>query len=302
MTDISGASSQGYTTYMGYKKINALSNKIVFLIPVYNNIPDNEIKSVLLTIFKNQFGKVKGTSELNIRKGPSADYDSLGIKLPEMTVVKVLGKCRTDSNYYINNLYYPYWYNVRYKSDGKDYTGYVCGNFIEMLNKITLNKQSKMKLRYNFETQTSAETPVFVSKDSNVASVDAEGIVKAVFPGKTSILVYTMGGGIDFVNVVVRPDKVSAFKFISDTKGSITLSWKEASKVSGYTIYQYDTKAKKYKELCDSIKNTTTINTTIDKMPLIAGINYKYKVKSYIISEGERVYGLYSNEVITTVK
>lgn len=78
----------------------------------------------------------------------------------------------------------------------------------------------------------------------------------------------------DIVYTATKPDKVSKLTYKS-TKSSVTLTWKKSSKATGYVVYRYNTKTKKYIKLA-----TVKTNTFTDKS-LTKNKNYKYKVVAY---------------------
>lgn len=80
------------------------------------------------------------------------------------------------------------------------------------------------------------------------------------------------------------PAKVKSLK-ASAKKNSIKLSWKKSKGATGYIIYRYDTKTKKYKKL-KTVKTTTYTHKNLKK-----NTSFKYKVVPYKSYKGESYPG-----------
>lgn len=83
--------------------------------------------------------------------------------------------------------------------------------------------------------------------------------------------------------------KVTSLTAKNNKKGSVKLSWKKVDGASGYKVYQYNTKTKKY------VKVATVKNTTYTKTKLKAKASYKFKVRAYKTVGKKTVYGNYSS-------
>lgn len=85
--------------------------------------------------------------------------------------------------------------------------------------------------------------------------------------------------------------KTSFTKIVTNSSTSQTISWKKASGINGYVIYQSNTKNGKYKK----IKTITSANTTSYKVTgLTAGTGYYYKVRTRKKENGKTEYGSYT--------
>ena len=80
-------------------------------------------------------------------------------------------------------------------------------------------------------------------------------------------------------------------KVRSRTYNSIKLTWNRGKGVSGYTVYRYNRKTKRY----SAIKNTTA--RTFTNKRLATGKKYIYKVRPYRTINGQKVYGNDSNKI-----
>lgn len=78
----------------------------------------------------------------------------------------------------------------------------------------------------------------------------------------------------DIIYTATKPDKPTKLTYKS-TKNSVTLSWKKSAGATGYIVYRYDTKTKKYNKIA-SVKT----NKYSDKQ-LTKNKAYKYKIVAY---------------------
>ena len=132
--------------------------------------------------------------------------------------------------------------------------------------------QNKKSVNYYTYTKTSAWTN---AKDSAAASVK-----------------------VRYKPIVAKPGKVGGVKATATTTNSITLKWNKVSGASGYRIYQYNTKTKKYVAL--GSVSSKTLSVTIKN--LSAGTTYQLHVKAYKKKDGVTVYGSYSSAVKVSTK
>ena len=75
-------------------------------------------------------------------------------------------------------------------------------------------------------------------------------------------------------------------------KHKATVSWKKVSKANGYEIYRANKKAGKYKKI-KTVKNAKVVKLTDKKLK--KGKRYFYKVRTYKVVDGKKVYGKWSN-------
>ncbi|MCM1545287.1 MAG: fibronectin type III domain-containing protein [Ruminococcus sp.] len=145
-----------------------------------------------------------------------------------------------------------------------------------------------------------AKTPEAIVKDSNgkvlQRSIDytvkyesgrkAIGIysVKVTFKGNYS--------GTKTLTFKILPGKTNALS-VTGTTTTVKLTWAKVSGASGYRVYKYDTKNKKYVKLCDTTKTNYTVSG------LKAGTAYKFAVKAYGKS-GKTTYFSSSYKEIST--
>ena len=97
--------------------------------------------------------------------------------------------------------------------------------------------------------------------------------------------------------IVAKPGKVGGVKATATTTNSITLKWNKVSGASGYRIYQYNTKTKKYVALGSVSSKTTTTgktsSTTLKKLK--SKKTYYVRVRAYKELNGKKVYSAWSS-------
>lgn len=98
------------------------------------------------------------------------------------------------------------------------------------------------------------------------------------------------------LKTTTTPKKVTNLKVKSKSKNSIKLSWKKSSGATGYKIYVYNTKTKKYEYYGKTSKTSITVKK------LKSGKSYKIKVRPYKTINGKQYLGAYSNIIKVTTK
>lgn len=91
-----------------------------------------------------------------------------------------------------------------------------------------------------------------------------------------------------------KPDKVSDFRTKKPTVNTITLSWDRVKNAHGYEIYRYKNNAKKADGKITIAKNQK--NTYTDKK-LKSGTHYQYRIRSYYVRNGKKIYSNYSAKI-----
>lgn len=110
--------------------------------------------------------------------------------------------------------------------------------------------------------------------------------------GKASIQLKGKGNykGTRKLTFKILPKKVASFKAAERTSATIKLKWKKSASVTGYQIYQYNTKTRKYKKI-KTIKAKTTSITVKNLSPCTT---YRFKIRAYKKSGKSMYYGAYS--------
>lgn len=201
MTNVSGADSQGYSSYLSYKELDLLSLERVFSIPVYENMPGEAAQSETVVI--RDLSGADATvnySSVNLRSTAST-YGSIVAKLPYGTRVKILSSSRVKSDYYSHHLNNPFWCRIKAELNGTVYTGYMSADYLTLDEsaKITAGKTLKLSVLTDAD-----ESPSYFSIDETVAVVDKQGVITAKKCGRTEIYVTTSKGGFDIFALEVE--------------------------------------------------------------------------------------------------
>ncbi|MBR2892934.1 MAG: fibronectin type III domain-containing protein [Clostridia bacterium] len=115
-------------------------------------------------------------------------------------------------------------------------------------------------------------------------------------PGKYSVRVDFMGkySGTTRVYYTIAPKVTSKVTIAQSTK-AIKLTWEKVTGATGYRVYQYNTKTKKW----DSIKTTTSTSYKVEKLK--AGTIYKFRIKAYKKDDGT-IWGKATETIETATK
>lgn len=124
------------------------------------------------------------------------------------------------------------------------------------------------------------------SSNKKIAKVSSKGKVVAVSPGKATITLTAKDGSGKKAKctVTVIPEKVTSVKQKSVTATSYTLYWSKVQNATGYRIYRYNSKTKKW----DILKNTTKTSLKITGINL--GSSDKYIVRAYAKVDGKNYF------------
>lgn len=93
----------------------------------------------------------------------------------------------------------------------------------------------------------------------------------------------------------INPAKTTGFKVSKNYTDKIKLKWSKQLGVTGYKLYKYNSKIKKYEYIKTLNANTTSYNVK----KLSAGNSYKFKIRAYKDTSNGRLYGEYSNIINT---
>lgn len=150
----------------------------------------------------------------------------------------------------------------------------------KIADKVYTGKAQKpsVSLKYKGKSVSSAYYTLQYSSNTNT------GKAKITVKGKGNFT------GTKYVYFNITPKAVQGLKQTSATNTSVTLTWTKASgKVSGYMVYSYNSKTKKYTH----VKTTTSNKVTISKLK--AGSDYKYVVCAYKKIDSKKYKGAYSS-------
>lgn len=93
----------------------------------------------------------------------------------------------------------------------------------------------------------------------------------------------------------INPAKTTGFKVSKNYTDTISLKWTKQSGVTGYKLYKYNSKTKKYEYIKTLNANTTSYNVK----KLSSGNRYSFKIRAYKDTSNGRLYGEYSNIIDT---
>lgn len=85
---------------------------------------------------------------------------------------------------------------------------------------------------------------------------------------------------------------------LSTTKNKAKIAWKAIPNASGYEVYIYSSKEKAYKK----IRTASSKETSFAKKGLTSKKKYYFKVRSYKLVDGKKIYSNYSSAKAITVK
>lgn len=247
MTNLTGALSQGYSTYVSYVKSGLIDNKYVFSIPVYENMP---LESTLdgkgeLSDGFEQTGIITADS-CYVRTGPSTYYSQRTnvsgsvIKLVKGSSVKILDKVSTDTDYYLSVLQYPYWYRVSFVLSGVTYEGYVPATFVDITTQIQV---AIGEYAPSFITTRNDVDMHLVSYNAKVAEITPDNKIRFLRSGTAVIGAYDSTGSFDKVKyVVTNGDSVvpSAVTLSAIKADSVILNFIPSAGAANYEVFAID--------------------------------------------------------------
>lgn len=115
----------------------------------------------------------------------------------------------------------------------------------------------------------------------------------------TGYAVVTIEGKKIEIPFEINLSKVTSFKAASTYYSTIKLTWKKVPGASGYVIYRSLSDSDNYKKL-KTITSGSTTSYSNTKLPL--GETYRYKIRPYRETAGQREYGELSKSVLKKVR
>ena len=175
---------------------------------------------------------------------------------------------------------------------GKD--GVITPEYAEYSKKTTKSKPFAIKIVSNTTDGTGYS---YVSSDTSVATVSANGTVTPVGCGRTVITITTTGNkaynpATATVTVTVKPTKGIISSLKSTAKGKLTVRYKKQSPNADYYQIRYG-RAGDY--TTKTIKNTSALTGKSTIKSLNSGKKYYVKVRGVkVLEDGTRLYGTWS--------
>ena len=96
-----------------------------------------------------------------------------------------------------------------------------------------------------------------------------------------TVVIFAFGFSFFCSAAKAKAPKVTKIQVTAKTTSSVTVKWTTSGKVTGYRIYTYNTKTKKYKKVANSKKKTYTLSD------LDAGENYVIGIRAYYKKDGK---------------
>ena len=244
------------------------------------------------------------TGNVNVRKGPSTNYTSLGV-LKVGQKVEILG---TDSA--------TGWYKIKYNNG----YGYVSNKYLKIDSsnqqsptlskptvKVSSNSYNSNKLSWNKVTGSSgyevlratSKTGTYKSVKTITSGSTVSYTDKSLATGTTYYYKVRAYRTVDKKRVyssyssIVSAKPVLKTPSVKLTSGSkkATIKWEKISGASGYEVYRATSKSGKYSKLKTITKNSTVsyVNSSLTKNK-----TYYYKVRAYRTVNGKKIYSSYS--------
>ncbi len=164
---------------------------------------------------------------------------------------------------------------------------------------VTLNKTasvevgSQISLSFKVLPENATNKALtWASSDTKIATVNSEGKVTGVAPGKVKITCKSKENSKISASceVTVKPSSVKVVQITKGTsESSVGLSWEKSKGATGYILYLYNTETKKYKRLAKGNGNSYTVKG------LSPAKEYVFAVKPYAVVDGAEIYASYRN-------
>lgn len=118
-------------------------------------------------------------------------------------------------------------------------------------------------------------------------------------PGKATVTITGDGfyTGTVKATFIIKPKKATLSSVKANGKNA-SLVWKKDTYATGYELYRSKKKASGYSRIASFSSNKTTACTNTN----LSANTYYYKVRSYILVDGKKYYGAYSNIKKVTIK
>lgn len=192
MTNVLAPYSESKSIFNGYQKSGLLEIPIIFIIPIYNNMPNipTQNPNINSNDFKEDKTKVYcNASNVNIRTGPNTSYESIttlnkGDKMTRVGKGVQAGE-RWDKVILENGIF------------GYIYQTYVTEEPAVQIEKIdlsientTLQKGERKQLKVTILPSEASEHKIqYQSSQPEVATIDDKGVLHAISSGTTTITV-----------------------------------------------------------------------------------------------------------------
>lgn len=134
----------------------------------------------------------------------------------------------------------------------------------------------------------------YESSDPNVATVDAEGVIRGKKSGTAVITCRSADSSqlLSTVAVKVKSPEISGFQAKPEAYNKVALSWNRAEDADGYIIYRME-EGKESKKLARVDADKVSFKDT----SVIPGRNYVYTIVPYMLENKQEIYGNTSDSI-----
>lgn len=283
MTNLTATASIAYSTYQSYKSNGVLDRAYVFTIPVFKNMPGEKNATGTITLADAQTQTGVLNISCNIRKGPSTNYDTLGVTPRSGTAVTISETVKTDSTnpYMISN--YPFWSKITFSVGSQSYTGYVNDPYITLTNYTNVKKGTSYS-PVTFKSNSALQFR-FVTTNPNIATISDDTTINFVGTGDVMIYAYDSLGHFQRIMFHVTsssPIELSSPKVGSITQTSAKVSFTRNSSLSSYEVFVATSSGK----LVSKVKTTSSVDIT----GLKANTKYIAYVRGYSSKSGNTFF------------
>jgi len=206
MTSIYGNAAESMSTSSAYISQGIMGAEKTFIIPVYDNMPE---KTTTITSYGEETKTGLTNSNVNMRVGSSTKTDII-LTVSQGTEVEILDTVMTQEPYGLLWLNNPYWYKVNVKIGDTTYTGYLSATYVDVNSELNVIKGVTESV---VATTSVAETVYYETDNPAIATVDANGNIKGISSGTTTIRAYTQCGDMVPLGITVVEDGVNITEY-----------------------------------------------------------------------------------------
>ena len=214
--------------------------------------------------------------------------------------VVITGKTKDGSNRTVNikvTVEPPTVYKITLNKDLWDGGDLEMENDIRFSKGVEVGQTLQLEPSYSPDNATNTGISKWVSSNDAVATVDQNGLVKAVGPGRAEVKAYSMDGNYSATCMVyVQLEPLKNIKMNIGQNFAI-IDWDAVENVDGYRAYEYDENKKIYKQLdWGNEKNSRPFwDIEPDK-------DYEYLITAYLKRRDGNGYDHYYENRATVVK
>lgn len=140
MTNVYGAAAEAAITSSAYENMGIAHLTKTFVVPVYNNMPDEKAAVTLGNATKS--GEI--ISAVNVRKGPATSYKKI-VTLAKGDTVTVSKGVMTTADFEAAGL--ATLIGICYgNQEWKKYTGYIAATYVTTVSEMEIPEDSKVKI------------------------------------------------------------------------------------------------------------------------------------------------------------